>query len=98
MNRIKLIGIVVACTVVILVGIMAVVGCDTSPSAANAASPGFLKIGETYYGYFVDGWEQRFKVLEIIDDRWIVAELSAEGETMAVLLNVTQLIMIHQAP
>lgn len=98
MSKIKLIGIVVACTLVVLVGIMAVAGCDTPPSATNAAPPNFLKIGGTYYGYFADGSGQGFKVLEIIDDRWIVAELSAEGETIAVWLNVTQLIMIHQAP
>jgi len=102
MSKSKLIGIIGACIVVIIVVIVVVAGGPTPSSQVNAAPPEFLQVGETYYGSVADGswglWETGFKVLEIMDDNWIVAEFSVSGETAAAWLNISQLTMIHQIP
>jgi len=83
MSKSKLIGIIGSCIVVVVVVVIAVMGCDTAPSAVNAAPPDFLQVGEVYYGYIAEGswgpWDDGFKVLNIIDDKWIVAEVLSKS-------------------
>jgi len=99
----KLIGVIGACVLVVIVVVIVTAGGPRPPSAANAAAPGFLQVGEVYEAmtaaHAYDARDLCFKVLEIVDGKWIVAMMRhdyPEEYRYTAWLNTSQLIVVWQ--
>ena len=98
----KVIGIIGACIVVVIVVVIAAAGGSSTPSTANAAPPGFLRVGEVYEAMTAaDAYAARdlcFKVLEIADDGWIMVVMrqdAPEEYRYEAWLNTAQFILVR---
>jgi len=103
MSKSKLMGIIGACVVVVIVVVIVTAGGPTPRSAVNAASPKFLQVGEVYEAMTAaasyDARDLCFKVLEIVDDKWIVAMMrqdAPEEYRYEAWLNTSQFILVRQ--
>ncbi len=100
-SRNRLIGIAVGCTVVVLVVVIAMAGGPTPPAEANSRDPSFLEVGRVYYAATAAESHGRrnlyFRVLEIIEDEWILAEMelgAPQEYRYEAWLNTSQLIVV----
>ena len=100
-SRNRLIGIAVGCTVVVLVVVIAMAGGPTPPAEANSRDSSFLEVGRVYYAATAAESHGRrnlyFRVLEIIEDEWILAEMELDAPQeyrYEAWLNTSQLIVV----
>jgi len=100
-SRNRLIGIAVGCTVVVLVVVIAMAGGPTPPAEANSRDSSFLEVGRVYYAATAAESHGRrnlhFRVLEIIEDEWILAEMelgAPQEYRYEAWLNTSQLIVV----
>lgn len=104
--------LLIVLAMVFLTGLGGAIGCGNSTTTsgpaetpspeANKPSLDFLEVGGFYRTEtaLIDGTyeELDFKVLEVVNDRWVLVELRRYDQPAGVWLNTSQLVFIERTP